>query len=107
MRALLDENRPRALVRLLAPEVEARTVQQMGWSGRKNGDLLAAAAEAFDVFVTTDRGIPHQQNLAQHETGIVLLEVRSNREADLAPLVPRVKALLGAIAPGVVLRVTA
>lgn len=40
MKALLDENLPRSLVRLLAPEIEAQTVQENGWSGRKNGDLL-------------------------------------------------------------------
>ena len=66
MRVLLDENLPKALVRLLAPEIEARTVQQEGWSGRKNGDLLTVAAASFDVLITTDRGIPHQQNLGRY-----------------------------------------
>ncbi len=60
MRALLDENMPRALVALLAPEIEARTVPQEGWRGRKNGLLLSAAAETFDMLITTDHGIPHQ-----------------------------------------------
>lgn len=105
MRALLDENLPKALVRLLAPEIVARTVQQEGWSGWKNGTLLAAAAGAFDVLMTTDQGIPHQQNLTRYEIGIVRLEARSNRIEDLAPLVPEIKARLGSIAPGVILRV--
>lgn len=70
MRALLDENMPKALIRLLAPEVEARTVQQEGWSGRKNGDLLSAASASFDIFITTDRGIPHQQNLSRYSIGM-------------------------------------
>ena len=56
---------PKALVALLAPEVEARTVQQEGWAGRKNGKLLSAAAASFDVLITTDQGIPHQQNLSR------------------------------------------
>jgi hypothetical protein len=105
VRALLDENMPKALVRLLAPEVEARTVQQEGWSGHKNGELLTVASESFDVLITTDRGIPHQQDLSRYEIGIVLLAARSNRIEDLAPLVPELKAGLDSVAPGVVLRV--
>ncbi len=107
MKVLLDENMPKALVRLFAPEVEVRTVQQEGWSGRKNGKLLTVASESFDALITTDQGIPHQQNLSRYEIGIVLLEARSNRIEDLAPLVPEVKARLDSVAPGVVLRVAA
>ncbi len=106
MRALLDENMPRALVQLLAPEIEARTVREEGWTGRKNGLLLTVASKTFDAFITTDRGIPHQQNLSLYPIGIVLLEARSNRLADLAPLVPLLKQRRGEIGPGVVLRVS-
>jgi predicted nuclease of predicted toxin-antitoxin system len=106
MRALLDENMPKALVRLFAPEIEARTVQQEGWRGRKNGDLLAVASKSFDLFITTDRGIPHQQNLNRYAIGIVLLETRSNRAEDLAQLVPKVKERLRDLAPGAVIRLS-
>lgn len=102
---LLDENMPKALVRLLAPEIEASTVQGEGWSGRKNGMLLTVAAESFDAIITTDRGIPHQQDLSRYEIGIVLMEARSNRADDLAQLVPEVKARIREIGPGTVLRV--
>lgn len=64
MRALLDENIPQALARELVPEFEISTVQGEGWSGRTNGRLLEAAAASFDVFLTTNQGIPHQQNLS-------------------------------------------
>jgi hypothetical protein len=97
---------PRALVRLLAPEVEAHPVQEQGWSGRKNGALLLAASELYDVFITTDRGIPHQQNLSRYAIGIVLLEAHSNRAEDLAPLVVKLKQQLSAIGPGAVVRVS-
>lgn len=107
MRALLDENMPKALVRLLAPEVEARTVKQEGWSGRGNGDLLSVASASFDVFITTDRGIPHQQNLSRYGIGIMLLEARINRIEDLAPLVPEMKARMATVVPGVVARIAA
>lgn len=106
MRALLDENMPKALIGLLAPEIEARMVQQEGWSGRSNGDLLKVASTRFDAFITTDQGIPHQQNLSRYAIGIVLLEARSNRAEELAPLVPELKARLGSVAPGAVIRVS-
>lgn len=106
MRALLDENMLRALVGLLAPELVTRTVQQEGWKGLKNGDLLRVASASFDVFITTDRGIPHQQNLSRYAIGIIVLEARSNRAEDLAALVPKVKERLGAVAPGVVFRLS-
>jgi hypothetical protein len=99
---LLDENMPKVLVRLLSPEAQARTVQQQGWSGTKNGALLALVETAFDVFITMDRGIPHQQNLDAY--AIALLEARSNRAADIAPLVPAIKQHLPAASPGTLVR---
>lgn len=44
----------------------------------------------FDVFLTTDQGIPHQQNFIQIELGIVILRARSNRFSDLVPLMETV-----------------
>jgi hypothetical protein len=106
--ALLDENMPKSLIRLLAPEIEARTVQQEGWRGLRNGDLLSTAAAAgFDAFITTDRGIPHQQNISQYGIGVGLLEAGSNRIEDLAPLVPEIKEHIGTLPRGAVLRVVA
>lgn len=96
---------PKALVWLFAPEVEAWTVQQQKWSGLKNGKLLTAASAEFDALITTDQGIPHQQNLSRYDIGIVLMEAKSNRIEDLAPLVSEVKAQIGSVAPGFVLRV--
>jgi hypothetical protein len=52
-RVLCDEDLPRQLRRDL-PEFEVRTVQEAGWSGVKNGDLLRRAQEQFEVFVTAD-----------------------------------------------------
>lgn len=105
MRALVDENIPRSLPGLLAPEVDASSVQRHGWSGTRNGDLLKLASESFDIFITIDRGIPHQQNLGRYEIGIILLEARSNRADDLAPLVPQLKKRLKDARPGTVIRV--
>lgn len=61
MRVLLDENLPRGLTHAFSEDVDVRTVGQCGWKGKENGALLRLAESEFDVFVTTDQGIPHQQ----------------------------------------------
>ena len=107
MRVLLDENLPRRLKQYLPPDVEALTVRQRGWSGKKNGALLRDAAVEFDVFLTTDQGIPHQQNLSGLSIGIGLLRAPSNRLVDLLPLVPRINEALETIGSGQVVQVPA
>jgi len=107
MKALQDENMPQALVRFLAPEFEVTTVQREGWSGRKNGDVLEVATAKFDVFITADQGIPHQQNLSHYAIGIVLLEAYSNRVENLSPLVQQRKARQDKVGVGKALRASA
>ncbi|MBI5921941.1 MAG: DUF5615 family PIN-like protein [Betaproteobacteria bacterium] len=63
MRLLLDESVPSRFRRSL-PNHEVRTVVEMGWSGIKNGELLALAANEFDAFITVDKNLPYQQNWA-------------------------------------------
>jgi hypothetical protein len=50
MRLLLDESIPSRLRQSLT-EYSVRTVVEAGWSGVKNGKLLALAAAEFDAFV--------------------------------------------------------
>ena len=54
MTVLLDENLPRKLAEHLVGH-ECRTVVACGWSGMKNGDLLALADPQFDVLLTLDK----------------------------------------------------
>jgi Domain of unknown function (DUF5615) len=57
VRVLLDEQLPRHLARELCGH-DVSTVQQKGWAGLKNGELLRMAADAgFEVFVTADRNL--------------------------------------------------
>ena len=64
MNILLDECTPRVVKKRLS-HLAIRTVQEMGWSGVKNGVLLKLADQQFDVFITTDKNLRHQQNLSQ------------------------------------------
>jgi predicted nuclease of predicted toxin-antitoxin system len=105
MRVLLDEQLPRHLAREIAgPDVS--TVQQRGWAGLKNGDLLRVAADAgFQILVTADRNLQFQQNLAQSQLGIILLVAPSNALEDLLPLVPNLCSAIPKSRPGQLLRV--
>ena len=61
MRLLLDECVP-ARLRKSLPSHQVSTVVQEGWSGVKNGKLLALAATGFDAFITVDKNLSYQQN---------------------------------------------
>ena len=105
MRVLLDENLPHTLRRLFENPTEVITVGYRGWAGKANGELLRLAANEFDVFITMDRSIPYQQSLVELQMGIVLLEADSNRDEDLAPLIPQVNFILETLKEGEVVRV--
>ncbi len=96
MRLLLDESVPVKFRRAL-PHHDVRTVAEMGWSGVKNGKLLALAASAFDAFVTVDKNLPYQQNLATLPVAVIVLDARSNELANLLPLVPALERTLASM----------
>jgi hypothetical protein len=63
MKVLLDENLPHDFRHEIAGH-DVFTVDFLGWSGLKNGELLAqAAASGFDALLTMDSGVPYQQNV--------------------------------------------
>lgn len=99
-RVLLDENVDRQIRPLFAPGLDVLTVRECGWDGLKNGALLQAAAERFDVFVTMDRSLPYQQNLGALDLAVVVIRSISNAFADVAPLVPAVDAAVRAAETG-------
>jgi hypothetical protein len=76
MKILFDQGTPVPL-RLSLSSHAVSTAHEMGWSELDNGNLLAAAEEAFDVLVTTDRNLRHQQNLARRELAILVLPTTS------------------------------
>ncbi|QLE57971.1 DUF5615 family PIN-like protein [Nostoc sp. TCL26-01] len=105
MRILLDECAPRPLKRELA-DYEIRTVVEMGWSGKKNGELLRLMSqEGFTVLLTTDQNLRYQQNLQQARVAVVVLVAPSNKLSDLLPLILETRDVLNAITPGEVIEV--
>jgi hypothetical protein len=105
MRILLDECVPRPLKRELA-DYEIRTVVEMGWSGKKNGELLNLMTKGdFTILLTTDQNLRYQQNLQDAGVSVVVLVAPSNKLSDLLPLIPNTRNALNNIAPGKVIEV--
>lgn len=91
----------------MLPGHDVRTVGEMGWAGRRNGDLLRAAEQQFDAFITVDRNIEYQQNISSFAIGIVLLRASTNDVDELLPLMPEVCDRLPRITAGELIRVGA
>ncbi len=95
MKILLDENLPRKLKTGFGPDFEVKTVRDMGWLGKKNGELLGLLVlNGFDVFVTIDKNLRHQQNLAKFPVSVFLLVATNNRFETLQNLVEKIKLRL-------------
>jgi hypothetical protein len=62
--------------------------------------LLALAARHFEVFVTVDRNLSFQQNLASFPIAVIVLQAKTNRLAELRPLLPSLLAALESAKPG-------
>lgn len=105
MRILLDECVPRQLRRAF---VDAGHVCETvpGLSSKKNGELLAIADRDFDVFLTVDRNIRHQQNLKVRRIALLVIRSDSNRIEDISVHVEAAIAALRSIAPGTVIEVS-
>ena len=108
MKILIDECAPRALKASLAEHGhECLTVQEAGWAGKSNGELLSLAETAFDVLVTLDTNLRYQQNLARRRIAIVVIVATSNRLVQLSRLFPACAEVLKAIKPGDIIHVEA
>ena len=106
MRLLLDESVPVRLRRSL-PRHSVKTVVEMGWVGVKNGALLALAANEFDTFLTVDKNLPYQRNVAILSVAVIVLEAYSNELGALLPLVHNLEQALGSLQPCAFIRVGA
>jgi hypothetical protein len=82
---LLDECVDRRFARDLVGH-SVTTVQRRGWSGIKNGELLALAEKEFDAFITVDRKLATQQDLTKFRVSVLLLRVHTNRLEHIRPL---------------------
>ncbi len=105
MKIFLDHCVPKRLLHLLS-EHEVKTAYQMGWAAKKNGELLKLVASEFEVFLTVDQNLRHQQNLAAQPLKFIVLVAASNQYDSLAPLMPQVREALTKLVPGDVIEVS-
>jgi predicted nuclease of predicted toxin-antitoxin system len=92
MKILLDENLPKQLKADFGPNYDVKTVRDMGWHGKKNGELLGLIVfNGFDFFITIDKNLRYQQNLDRIELKIFLLLATNNRRETLQMLVEKIK----------------
>ena len=94
MRILLDEGVPDIIQKRLTHRTNA-TVQELGWRGLRNGDLLDLMAGRFEIIITTDKNLPFQQNLPKRKLAAIVLP--SNRMRIVRPLLADIDSTIATI----------
>ena len=98
MRILFDHGTPRGIARWLEGH-SVREAKAQGWDTLTNGELLKAAEDAgFDLLLTTDQSLPHQQNMVGRKIAVVVLNKASWRL--IKPAIPQIVASIQAAQPG-------
>lgn len=72
-----------------------------------DGELLDAIDSLFDVLITMDKGLRHQQRPRGRPFGVIEVHARSTDIDDVIPLVPRILESLNAIQPGEIVSIGA
>lgn len=103
MTILLDESVPRVIKSRLN-EFSIATVQEMGYTGMRNGDLFAAASQQFTVLITADKNLRFQQNLKDHRLSIIVLP--TNQVSLVVTLLPVIQDARMAIQPGALIQIS-
>jgi predicted nuclease of predicted toxin-antitoxin system len=108
MLILLDEN-------LLSPKLKQpfldaghsiSNVYDMGWRGLKDKEILdRSESYPFDVFITADKNLPYQQNLASRVIRIIVLDSSSTKPDYLVPLIRQVSTLISSLPAGSAVRI--
>ena len=99
MRILLDECVNTGIKRVFSGH-EVKTVPEAGWSGIKNGKLLALIAENFDLFLTVDQNIRFQQNLKAVPFAILIVSIPNNMLGSYLPLFDQIRQTAEKLKPG-------
>lgn len=98
MRILLDQGTPTPL-RPYLQEHLVETAFERRWSNLTNGELLNAAEEnGFELLVTTDQQLRHQQHLAGRR--LAVLVIRSTSWPRIQTKVDELRERIGSMKPG-------
>jgi predicted nuclease of predicted toxin-antitoxin system len=95
MKILLDENLPTKLKYDFGENHKVFAVRDMGWLGKKNGELLGLAVfNQFDVLLTLDKNLKHQQTIYEFAIKFIVLMAVNSKHQTLQPFIEKVKSLL-------------
>ena len=98
MRILFDHVTPAGIARFLAGHTVIKA-KDYGWDTLSNGDLLTAAERAgFDLLLTADKNMRHQQNLTGRRMALVVLS--TPRWPVVRLRIEKIAAAINAAAPG-------
>ena len=98
MRIIFDQGTPAPLRRLLGNH-QVETAFERGWHTLTNGELLSAAErDGFDIFLTTDKNLRHQQNPAGRAIAVIVLSSTSWPRIQRAAA--EINRTIGLIQPG-------
>lgn len=88
MKILLDECVTKHL-KIHLPDHQTFTVREMGWSGVKNGALMALCIQnGFELLLTIDKNLMYQNDLNQHPLIIVVFNSIDSRVEELVNFIP-------------------
>lgn len=105
MKIILDECVPKRLKQYCGAN-DVSTVREMGWASLVNGELTKRMTNAgVEVFITIDKNLRHQQNVAALPFGIIVLDAKTNRLPDILPLIPSLLRELLAVQVGKVVEI--
>lgn len=95
MKLLLDENLPVKLINFFSGVHDVSTVQEQGWVGKKNGELIGLMARnGFNGLITIDKNLKYQQNLKKSSIKIYIFNAINNKLQTLKPYVAKLEHLL-------------
>ena len=96
MKILLDECITKRLKKHL-DEFDVHTVRELELSGVKNGKLLTYCVNnEFDILLTIDKNLRHQQNLDRYPVAIVVLNCFTSKIEELVTFLPSFKSQIAA-----------
>ena len=98
MLILFDNGTPAPLRYALKGHVVVEAIER-GWDKLVNGELIAVAeAAGFDLLLTTDKNIRHQQNLTGRKMALMVLS--TNNWSLVKTHIGEIMAAIDAAAPG-------
>lgn len=94
MKILLDECVTKRIKKYLS-EFDVFTINELGWTGKKNGELIALClANNIEVLLTIDKNLEFQQNIKKYNITLVVLNSKTSKVEELVKFIPALKTQL-------------